>query len=121
VKSFDIAGNSIVSRGLIQASSESMTHGAVYRAGRGVNCVIHIHSKKIFDGMLQDDYPFTPKALAFGTPEIALAIGKCVEKIGSDEDKIVLAGHDGGIIAYGANIERSLHSILELHNKYMGE
>jgi len=121
VKSFDIARNSIVSRGLIQASSESMTHGAVYRAGRGVNCVIHIHSKKIFDGLLRNDYPFTPKIAAFGTPEIALAIEKCVEKIGGDEGQIVLAGHDEGIIAYGANIERALHLTLELHNKYMGE
>jgi ribulose-5-phosphate 4-epimerase/fuculose-1-phosphate aldolase len=121
VKSFDIARNSIVSYGLIQASSESMTHGAVYRACRNVNCVIHIHSKKIFDGMLRDNYPFTPKTIAFGTPEIALAIRKCVKRTGSDEGKIVLAGHDEGIIAYGANIEMALHLILDLHNKYMGK
>jgi ribulose-5-phosphate 4-epimerase/fuculose-1-phosphate aldolase len=121
VKSFDIARNSIASRGLVQASSESMTHGAVYRAGHGVNCVIHIHSKKIFDGLLRDNYPFTPKIAAFGTPEIALAIEKCVEKIGSDEGQIVLAGHDEGIIVYGANLERALHLMLVLHNKYMGE
>jgi len=121
VKSFDIARNSIVSCGLIQASSEAMTHGALYRSWHNVNCVIHIHSKKIFDGMLRDNYPFTPKSIAFGTPEIALAIGKCAEKIGRDEGKIVLAGHGEGIIAYGANIERALNSVLELHDKYMGE
>ena len=121
VKSFDIARNSIVSCGLIKASSESMTHGAVYHVCRDVNCVIHVHSKKIFDGMLRDNYPFTPKIAAFGTPEIALAIGKCVEKIDSDEGQIVLAGHDEGIIAYGASVERSLQLILELHNKFVGE
>jgi hypothetical protein len=55
------------------------------------------------------------------TPEIAYAIGTCVEKTGGAEGKIVLAGHDEGIIAYGANIERALHLILELHDKYMGE
>ena len=121
VKSFDIARNNIASCGLIQASSEAMTHGAIYRACRSVNCVIHIHSKKIFDGMLRDNYPFTPKIAAFGTPEIALAIEKCVEKIGGDEGRIVLAGHDEGIITYGANIERALHLMLALHNKYMGE
>ena len=120
VKSFDIARNSVTSEGPVQASSESMTHGAVYLARKGVNCVIHIHSKKIFDSMIRGNYSSTPKEAAFGTPDIALAIGKCAQDSGKDEGQIVLAGHDEGIIAYGANIQRALELIMELYNKYGG-
>jgi len=120
VRSFNIARNSVNSQGPVQASSESMTHGAIYRARHGVNCVIHIHSKKIYDSMIKDNYPSTPKNAAFGTPDIALAVEKCAETIGKDEGQIVLAGHDEGIIAYGANIERALELIMELYIKYGG-
>ncbi|MCL2484961.1 MAG: class II aldolase/adducin family protein [Endomicrobia bacterium] len=118
VRSFDIKRNSIVSCGPVQASSESMTHGAVYNSGPEVNCVIHIHSKSIFDGMIRDSYPATPKNAAYGTPEIALAIEKCVLESGKNEGVIVMNGHDEGIIAYGASVEKTLNLILELYNKY---
>ena len=117
VRSFNMSRNSVVCTGPAQASSESMTHGAIYRARHGVNCVIHIHSKKIYDSMIRDNYPATPKEAAFGTSEIALAIEKCAENIGKDEGQIVLAGHDEGIIAYGENTERALELIMELYIK----
>jgi len=120
VNSFDIARNHVVSSGPIQASSESMTHGAVYRSCSGANCVMHIHSRAIFDGMLRDGYPATPKDAAYGTPEIALAIGKCAADGGKDEGQIVMAGHEEGVIAYGADVQRTLGLIIELYDKYGG-
>lgn len=121
VKSIDIARNSVESAGLIQASSESMTHGTVYRARNSVNCVIHIHSRKIFDGMLRDNYQSTSKNAAYGTVEIAFEIEKLVKDFERDEGQIVLTGHDEGVIVYGENIERALFLIMELYNKYIGE
>jgi len=120
VKYFDIARNYVVSSGPVQASSESMTHGAVYHSCCGANCVMHIHSRAIFDGMIRDNYPVTSKDAAYGTPEIALAIGKCVEELGKDEGRIVMAGHEEGIITYGATVNRALNLILELYKKYGG-
>jgi hypothetical protein len=120
VKSFDIARNHVVSFGPVQASSESMTHGAVYRFCPEVNCVIHIHSRAVFDGMLRDYFTVTPKDAAYGTPEIALAAGECAADLGKSEGQIVLAGHEEGIIAYGADIKKALSLILELYNKYGG-
>lgn len=120
VNTFDLAQNRVVTSGPVQASSESMTHGAVYQARSGVNCVIHIHSRSVFDGMIRDKYPATPVEAAYGTPEIALAIGKCVTIINKDESAIALAGHDEGVIAYGASVEVALRIILELNTKYGG-
>ena len=117
VNSFDIARNRVVSSGPIQASAESMTHGAVYHSCSAVNCVIHIHSRKIFDCMLRNNYPVTPKDAEFGTPQIAVAIGKLVNKA---EGQIVMSGHDEGVITYGTTVEKALSEILELYKKYIG-
>ena len=117
VKSFDITRNRVISAGPIQASAESMTHGAVYHSCSAVNCVIHIHSRIIFDGMLRDNYPSTPKDAEFGTPQMAVAIGKLAN---ASEGEIVMAGHDEGVIAYGTSVEKALSKTLELYKKYIG-
>lgn len=118
VTGINIEKNCVESCGLIQASSESMTHGAVYRVATVANCVIHIHSAPIFNGMIRDQYPCTPKEAAYGTPQIAHEIQECVRKIGGNEGQIVLAGHDEGVIAYGSAIERTCELIVELYNRY---
>ena len=123
VKSFDIARNSVVSRGPIQPSSEAMTHGAVYLANSKVNCVIHIHSRKIFDNMIRDNFPATPQDAAYGTPQIALAVYKRAEELSKtktfNKGQIVMKGHDEGIIAYGEDIQNTFNLIMELYNKYI--
>ena len=120
VSSFDLKENHVVSMGPIQASSESMTHGAVYQSCPEANCVIHIHSRAVFDGMIRDNYVSTPEKAEYGSPEIALAIGECVKNSGKNEGHIVLSGHDEGVIAYGPSVERAFNLILELYHKYGG-
>jgi len=118
VSSFDLSRNCVVSKGPVKASSESMTHGAVYQSCSAANCVIHIHSKNIFKGMIKDGCPATPEKAAYGTPELALAIKDCVRQLNSSEGSIVLSGHDEGILAYSPSAERTFMLITELYNKY---
>jgi len=118
VESFDLAQNHVVSSGPVRPSSESMTHGAVFKSNPRVNSVIHVHSRRIFDGMARDHYPATPADAPYGTPEIALAIENCVRDLNGDEGRIVMLGHDEGVIAYGPSVERTLALILELYDKY---
>jgi len=118
VKSFDLKQNHVVSTGPVQPSSESMTHGAVYRACSGINCVIHIHSRAIFDGMVRDRRPSTPEDAAYGTPEIALAIENRVRDLGKDEGSIVMLGHDEGVIAWGPSVKRTFALVQELYKAY---
>lgn len=120
IESFDLKQNHVVSRGPIQPSSESMTHGAVYQSCPGANCIIHIHSRAIFDGMVRDHYSSTPEDAAYGTPEIAAAIVNCVNELNKDEGCIVMLGHDEGVIAYGPSVERTLMLIQELFDTYSG-
>ena len=118
VSYFDIHKNHVVSFGPVRPSSESMTHGSVYLANSKVNAVIHIHSRAIFDGMIHASYAATPQTAAYGTPEIAIAIGKCVQETGEEEGAIVLLGHDEGVITYGPTVEKAFSLIQELYNKY---
>jgi len=119
ITSFDVSSNCVVSTGPVKPSSETMTHGVIYQSCHGANCVIHIHSGQIFDGMIRDSYPATPETAAYGTPEIALAIGKLVgHDSGKNEGSIVLAGHDEGVIIYGPTVERALSLTEELYTKY---
>ncbi len=117
VRRFDLEKNSVESLGRINASAESMSHGAVYRALPGVNAVIHVHSRKLFDWMRVHRYPETDPAIAFGTPELARAILALVPAVGATEGVFVTAGHDEGVIAYGGTVEAALAHVLAVCEK----
>ena len=117
VQSFDLAQNSVVAYGPINASSESMTHGAIYETNSAVQCVMHIHSRTLFDRMLGAGHLHTPVEAAFGTPDLAFAIADLVkgeELKGKNRGIFVTAGHDEGIIAYGESIAITLMLLLDL-------
>ena len=113
VEKFDIAQNLVFSRGEIQASSESMTHGAIYSANPRITCVLHIHSRKIFDRLASEpqNFDYTEKDIPYGTPEMAFAMMDCVKKIGKSNGIIVMLGHDEGIISFGETISAALAEI----------
>ena len=113
VTDIDIENNSLKCKGLIDASSESLSHAAIYLQLPKVNSVIHIHDHILWTKLL-NTVPTTPPGAEYGTPELALAIGKIV----SNSEKqhcgiIVLAGHEDGIIAYGRNCAEALGCLVE--------
>ncbi|GHU16449.1 hypothetical protein FACS1894163_05840 [Spirochaetia bacterium] len=118
VISVTIAANKITSKGPIHASSESMTHGAIYESCPEAKSVIHIHDRAIFDGMRKDHCLATPVSAEYGTPEIAVAIAHCVRQWGKPEGALVLAGHDEGVIAYSSSPEKAFDIIQALFDKY---
>ena len=118
VESFDLEQNSVTSLGLIDASSESMSHGAVYRALPAANAVIHVHSRRLFDAMRAAGYPETDPAIPFGTPELAVAIGSLVRAAaGGTQGIFVTAGHDEGVIAYGPTAAAACELVKTTHAK----
>lgn len=105
VRSFDIAQNTVVSEGAQrQASSESLTHGAVYAHSPTAYCVIHVHSRILFDRMCTAGVLSTSPTAAFGTPELAWAIADLVKKTEQESALFVSLGHDEGIFAYASSI-----------------
>ena len=106
VLDFDIENNTVVCEGLTKASSESMSHAAIYRQCPEVNFVVHIHSPALWKKWLYK-VPTTDKSIAYGTPEMAFAIQKLLEDEGlCTRDRLfVTAGHEEGIFIFGTKEE----------------
>lgn len=113
VKDFDLNKNYIHSVGLTKASSESLSHAAVYQSNRKVNAVIHIHHQKYWEKYLHK-LPTTSENAAFGTREIAREISKLIIH---DKGIIIMGGHPEGIITWGKTINEAGEILLKYYQK----
>ena len=117
VDAFDPAANEVRCTGRLRASSESMSHGAVYAAEPAVNCVLHAHSRALFEFMLANGFPRTPVDAAFGTPALAAAVARLVRAGGTPAGVFATAGHEDGVIAYGRNVAEAGRILLDVTAK----
>jgi ribulose-5-phosphate 4-epimerase/fuculose-1-phosphate aldolase len=117
VTDFDIDANLVRERGRVRASSESMSHGAIYRACPSARCVLHVHSRAIFDAMLSGGFPTTPPGAVYGTPEMARAVMSAAA--GKADGALVMAGHDEGVLVWGAAVEDAFARVKTLYDAYV--
>ncbi len=116
VTSYNFAENTLTCKGPIQASSESLTHAAVYEADKEINAVIHIHSKNLWNKLLQV-IPTTSPSVEYGTPQMAMEIQRLFKETDLNSKKIlVMAGHEEGIISFGKDLEEAGNLILSYFN-----
>jgi ribulose-5-phosphate 4-epimerase/fuculose-1-phosphate aldolase len=120
VLSFDISSNSLVSLGLTRASSESLSHGAVYSAREDVASVIHVHSGSLYEGMLSQVYPRTSPAAEYGTPEIAADIRNIAAATPGAAGALVMLAHQNGVIAYGGSVLEAQTILTNLYERFSG-
>jgi L-ribulose-5-phosphate 4-epimerase len=114
VSSYSIDDNSVVCEGQIDASSESMTHAAVYACAPEARAVIHIHSRRHWDELL-GKIPTTSKSAAYGTPEMAREIKRLFDETNFPEIRVMaMAGHDEGILSYGKNLNDAGRRLLDV-------
>jgi len=102
VTDYDIDSNSLTCKGAVKASSESLTHAAVYQNNSSAEAVIHIHNNDLWEQYL-DKLPTTAKEAEYGTPDIAREVGKLV----SSGNVIVMGGHKEGLISFGVTLEEA--------------
>ena len=137
VVAYDFARNWLQCEGSMVASSESLTHAAVYESDPAVVAVIHCHDMKLWAALLHKVLT-TPEQVEYGTPEMAYAVrglfhnpvavlhqrrsetGSAVMDRRYNETNVrkkrifVMAGHEGGVVAFGKNL-RSAFAKLEAH------
>lgn len=117
VTAYNIDENSVVCRGPIKASSESMTHAAIYEADTSIKAIIHIHNLELWKNLM-NKVPTTKKEVSYGTPEMAYEIFRLFkESTVTQEKTIVMAGHDEGIIVFGKTIDEAGEKVLKLISK----
>ena len=117
VRSFDLQKNSVETFGLIRASSESMTHCAVYQARYSINCVLHVHNRELWQRLLDLGCDSTEADTPYGTPQIAFEVATLIGLKRESSSFVVMAGHEDGIIAYGETISSAFQQILGLFSK----
>jgi L-ribulose-5-phosphate 4-epimerase len=107
VVAYDFARNWLQCEGSTIASSESLTHAAVYESDPTARAVIHCHDIKLW-GALLDKAPTTPKRVEYGTPEMAHAVRRLFEAPDVEKRKIfVMAAHDGGLVTFGKDLQEA--------------
>jgi ribulose-5-phosphate 4-epimerase/fuculose-1-phosphate aldolase len=112
VVAYDFARNWLRCEGSALASSESLTHAAVYESEAKAGAVIHGHNSKLWTALL-DHAPTTSKTVEYGTPEMAYEVRRLFQTTEVKSRKIfVMAGHEGGIVTFGKNPEEAF-AVLE--------
>ena len=112
VVAYDFARNWLQCEGCTVASSESLTHAAVYESDPNARAVIHCHDTKLWATLL-DKAPTTPKRIEYGTPEMAYAVRRLFDSTDVKRRKIlVMAAHDGGLVTFGRDLQEAF-GILE--------
>jgi ribulose-5-phosphate 4-epimerase/fuculose-1-phosphate aldolase len=103
--------------GSIEASSEALTHAAIYAANSNIKAVFHIHSNDIWLQMLADGSDKTSASIPYGTVEMAHATMKCISK--KDAGVFCMHGHEDGIVIYGRSLEEAGDLTIQLYKKYV--
>lgn len=117
ITKFNIDANEVYCSGPVKSSSETMTHAALYEALPLVNCIIHIHSKPIWEKLLNTKM-VTSGEVPYGTPEMAYEIKRLMRVQAVLDSKILgMAGHEDGVIAFGKTFEEAVEAILGIRDK----
>jgi len=112
VTDYDLSSNSLICKGQINASSESLTHAMIYESSPSTNAVIHIHNLEIWK-RLMNEVPTSDEQVPYGTPEMAKEIKRLFIETDLNREKIiVMAGHEEGIISFGKNLEEAANVLL---------
>ena len=114
VTSVDIDANTVSCLGPVKASSEAMTHAAIYALDDSIGAIVHVHSKWLWSQYL-DELPTTDAAIAYGTPDMAREFARLYDRTDFSETGIaVMAGHEDGLISFGFAIEDAARRMLAL-------
>lgn len=113
VTDYNLANNSLICRGPINASSESLTHAMIYECSPSTNAVIHIHNLELWKRLLHQ-VPTSKEFVPYGTPEMGKEIKRLFEETNlSNEKIIVMGGHEEGIICFGNTLEEAANVLLD--------
>jgi ribulose-5-phosphate 4-epimerase/fuculose-1-phosphate aldolase len=113
----DFKKNWLRYEGTATPSSESLTHAAIYESNSMTSAVIHCHDSDLWARLL-DRAPTTSKAVAYGTPEMASETRRLFEETDVQNRKIlVMAGHEGGIVTFGKNLEQAFDVLMAVRKR----
>ncbi len=115
VTEFSLENNHLTCCGPVQASSESLTHAAIYSIQPDVNAIIHVHHPQLWQELLSK-VPTTRPEVPYGTPQMATEMFRLFEQEDLSCQKIlVMAGHEDGIITFGKDLYQAGEVLLQYY------
>lgn len=114
VTAADIDANTVYCVGPIQASSEALTHAALYALSPAVGAVVHVHDRGLWAAH-SGKLPTTDVSVPYGTPAMAHAFESLWESTDFAETGIaVMAGHEEGLVSIGTTLGEAAKRMLAL-------
>ena len=112
VTDYDIEGNTVSCRGAVQASSEALTHAALYELEQSIAAVVHVHDGALWHRLL-GTAPATAAGIAYGTPGMAREFGRLYRETGFARTQLAaMAGHEAGIVSIGRTLREAAERVL---------
>lgn len=113
IENYSFESNNVICSGAIKASSETLTHAALYECSKTIKCVIHIHSHLLWNRLI-NKIPTTSPEVEYGTPEMAYEIKRIFTETNAEDIKVmVMGGHKEGIICFGENVSDCYANLIE--------
>lgn len=100
IESWTAAEHRLTSRGLVEPSSEALTHAALYDASAAICAVFHVHSPALWARRGTAGLPATAPGIDYGTPEMAAEVARLC-RLARASGLLAMAGHEDGLLAYG--------------------
>jgi ribulose-5-phosphate 4-epimerase/fuculose-1-phosphate aldolase len=117
----DFERNQVRYEGSALPSSESLTHAAIYESEATAGAVVHCHNSKLWAALL-NQAPTTSRAAEYGTPKLAYEIMQLFTRTNLQSRKIVvMAGHEGGILTFGRDLEEAFAVLMRESEKITPE
>ncbi len=114
VTGYDIERNEVSCTGPAQASSEAMTHAAIYELDPSISAVVHVHSEQLWKQHL-NNLPTTSPDVAYGTPDMARELQRLYfDSAFSSQGIAVMGGHEEGLISIGESLQQATTRILSV-------
>jgi len=108
VTAWDFERNWLRSEGLAIPSAESLTHAAIYESDPAISVVLHGHDNELWRNLLARG-PSTAAGVTYGTPAMAREVKRLFRETDVGKRKLfAMAGHEAGIVAFGANFSEAL-------------
>ena len=115
ITSWNVHSNLVCCVGLVQASSEAMTHAAIYQLDQHIGAIVHVHSGDLWRRHL-NSLPTTAADVAYGTPAMANEFRRLYRDTDFRKTQLaVMGGHEDGIVSIGTTLEQAASRILRLH------
>lgn len=118
VTDYDFAGNWLRCEGATVASSESLTHAAVYQSAPAARAVIHCHDMNLWEAV-RTTVPTTPQQIQYGTPGMAYAVQ---DLFGSTDVQNIrmfaMSGHPAGLVTFGRDLSEAFDVLLQARSDF---